>query len=372
MNKLFLFGASILVLAGCNTTNNSGLGDYGYTYDMELPTVSGSQAQLTAALDNRPTDYALIDQSQSQHPASQSVVFYEGAQPPRGAVAAGTPVWTSPVAGTPPPAYVPGAPGAPVVNEPAGAGVAAGAAPAAAEPGVPYYYGDGGSATIFPSNGVTAGTNGGGINISNSNIVGIGTNFFTNTSTNITGTNITTTNITGTNLPMTNVVMTNGNQLLRSNGVITNFAATPTNPVVTTNPLVLATNDLNNLSRATNSLVGNPPGTPLVTNRALGQGPTPAQSQNLTTTPTQPGPINEAAGASAGTGTTTQTPAQGATGTTTANGLGGTLGPRTILTPQQQAVQQQQLQQRQQQQQQAQPARPMTRPARPQAAPTTP
>src|SRR3954469_25403532 len=110
MNKLFLFGASILVLAGCNTTNNSGLGDYGYSYDLELPTVSGSQAQLTAALDNRPTDYALTDQSPSLHLASQSVVFYEGAQPPRGAVAAGTPVWTPPVAATPPPAYVPGAP----------------------------------------------------------------------------------------------------------------------------------------------------------------------------------------------------------------------------------------------------------------------
>src|SRR5436190_21342936 len=99
MKTLFLFGASILLLTGCQVYHSAGVGDYGYTYDMPLPAVSGTQAQLTAAINATPSGYATVDSGgQSHGGGSQSVVFYEGAQPARGVVAAGTPVWTAPVA----------------------------------------------------------------------------------------------------------------------------------------------------------------------------------------------------------------------------------------------------------------------------------
>ena len=294
MKNFFLFGASILLIAGCTASRSTGGNDYGYTFDMPLPTVSGTQAQLTAAMNAPSSGYATTESGGQTHgPASQSVVFYEGSQPTQGVVAAGTPVWTSPVAPAPAPGYVPGT-GAPVVNEPAGAAVGANAAgaPMAAEAPAPYYYGDGGSAFIAGTNGVT---NGGGINISNSNVIG----FPTNGLTNVTGTNRFTTNTT---------VTTNGNTVVTSNVVTSNMVATtPTNAAGTPiAPVAGATNNLNNLPRAAAPTAGNPSGTQLINQRPLGEAPTPTQSQALHT-PTQPGPTTtEAAGAATtGTGTTT-------------------------------------------------------------------
>lgn len=314
MKNLFLFGAAILGLAGC-TTNTAVTSDYGYTFDDSLPVVSGTQAQLTAAINATPSGYAYVESPGVSHgPNSQSVVFYEGTQPSSGVVA-GTPVWTAPVAATPAPAYIPGAP---VVNEPAGAAVGnvgAGVAGAPVAGGYPYYGADG-SVFIGGTNANVVGTNAGGINISNANIVNIPTNAFTNRGTNMSTTNMS--SITNGFVPTNNVVVSN--VTVRSNLT----ANANTNGTAIT-PAAGATNNLNNLPRANAQTVGNAQGTQLINQRSLGNAPTPVQSQvanGQITAPTQPGPVTtEAAGASTGTGTGTQTTPQNTT-----------LGPNNVQT----------------------------------------
>ncbi len=372
MKTVLLFAAAAMLLVGCESPyETNGVGSYGYTYDLNLPHMSGSPAALQALNETPGTPVVAGSPTLGPlppGPAAQSVTFYEGAQAPQTAVAATTPTWTVPAPVTSVPGAVPGVvtgvQGVPV-NEAAGA-AAGEVAPQTAAPVGGGFFGDGG-VTIVGSNGLPTSQTVFPTNITISNI--IVTNL-TNTGGNTNG------------APMTNAVgaITNAN----GSTVITNFTGGPSNFALTNGtsftPVPGATNNLNNLPRANATAPGAPSGTTLVPARPLGQPPTPFQSQVISgttttpNTPTQPGPTTtEAAGAATGNATviggglgvqqntTTGTVQQntGTAGTTTQGTTTQSSSGATTTTPTSSAAQQQQqriLLQHQAAQRQAAPA----------------
>jgi len=307
MKKVFIFGASALLLAGCQTYSTVGTGEYGYTYDLPLSPVSGTQAELDAALRSAPSSYATVAPAPTGQVApAQSVVFYEGAQPAQGAVAATTPVWTAPAPVAAAPAVVPGVTANPQINEPAGAAVGAGGAVAPNGVVGGGFIGGGG---FVGGDVAIPGTNGnGGISLQNSNNISISNGIVT---TNFVNTNVVSTNA-NTNLNNTNIASTN----LLSTNVVTTTNGTGTS-------LAGATNNLNTLPRASGPTAGTPPGTQLVPNRPIGEpagaqiSPSPSvPAGSITpTTPTQPGPQTSTStqqGSTTGAQMTTQTTVTGA------------------------------------------------------------
>jgi hypothetical protein len=313
MKNVFLIGAASLLLAGCETYHTAGTGEYSYSYDLGLPTVSGTQAEMQAALNEAPVGYtvAVPSTTSSTTAPAQSVVFYEGKQPAQTVVAGAAPVWTAPAASTATPAAVPG-PGVPL-NEPAGAtpaaaapGAAAGVAGAAVEP-APAVLGGGfvgggfvGSDGVVGDGSAVRTNTGININNNNSNSVVFQTNALTNVAGGITNTNGTPTNsFVNTNANVTNVALTNPPSTT-SNGI----AQTPAGG---------GTNNQNNLPRAPGATVGTPPGTQLVPNRPIGEpagaqispNPNVPAGSVQPSNPTQPGPSTSPQGT---TGTQQTTP----------------------------------------------------------------
>jgi hypothetical protein len=338
MKKIFLSAAAALAFTGCESYHTVGTGDYGFTYDLNLPVISGSQADIvTAATAPEPAYASLAPAPGTQGPPPQSITFYEGTEPqrqlvvtpaPGGPVGVGTAsVGAAPIVTTP----------APAVNEPAGAAAGTAAGPGVAEgaavaPGVaqsPFLVGDGGGVILPATNAVTQGTNGNGIVINNTN-----------------GNNIVLTNGTSlTNATNGNIALTNGNP--STNGfVTTNFINTPTNTGVS--PVAGATNNLNSLPRATGPTVGTPPGTALVPNRPIGEpagaqiSPNPNIPAGAITpsAPTQPGPTTTTTTQTSSGTQTTQIPQVNVGGAlnSTPVTVPGTTPNRTAPTPQQRTL----------------------------------
>lgn len=387
--KRILFGISaagmVGLLAGCQSTyDTGGVGSYGYSYDLNLPAVSGSPVALQTLGTATPAYVSTAPALTPQASGAQSVVFYEGAQPaPSATVVAGTtPVWTAPAPVASIPGAVPGAAPAPTVNEAAGAatggavaggtGVVGGGAV-----GVPGVDGGISPTVVLGGGGGFVGTN--ELQSSNPGVVINNTNSVILTN----GTVMTNANTNG--FPSTNAVGT----ITNSNGTIsvTNFSGGPTNFSFTNGntaansgatPATGATNNQNNLPRASGPTAGTPPGTALVPNRTIGEpaGAQVSPSPNIpagaitpSTTPTQPGPSTTAAGSTTTTGaaTGTQTGTQTVIGGVVPPGAQGAQGASaqtqtgtgtTVVTPNSAQQQQQQrqllLQQQAAQQQSAQ------------------
>jgi len=359
MKNILLFAGAAVLLAGCcgSSYETGGVGSYGYTYDLNLPYMTGSPAALQALNTIPCSTVAEASASQFTGPAStsQSVVFYEGAQGAQAgqaAVASGTPVWTAPA----PVTSVPGAvPGAPIVNEAAGAATGVPVAGGTVAPGV-------GEAGVAPT--VVLGDGGGGFVGTNGAFLSTNPGVVINNTNSVILTNGTGMNVTNTNgIPMTNSFggITNSNGSI----AITNFSGGPTNFAFTNGtatpqngtpaaPVAGATNNLNNLPRAAGPTIGEPAGTSLVPARPLGQPPTVSQSQAISgttttpNTPTQPGPSTSTTGSTpqTGNGTGTQTVIGGqvpntvpiGTSTTPQTGTG-----TTVVTPGTSAAQQRML-----------------------------